>query len=82
MVEFHFKTSNRKPNKNVAKCCTRNPNFELVLKAGKFQGARQKARQITCVYILTNDNFRWSKAQKTQFDSYIQEFELIEDSAI
>ena len=33
------------PNKNVARYCTRNPNLKLVLKAGNFQDARQKARQ-------------------------------------
>ena len=45
--------------------------------AGKCQDARQKARQITRVYNLMNDNFRWSKSSKKYFDFYI-----IEHSAI
>ena len=30
------------PNENVAKCSSRNPNFKLVWKTGKFPDARQK----------------------------------------
>ena len=44
------KHETEKWNKNVAKCCTRNPNLKLVLKAGKFPDVRQKARQITWLF--------------------------------
>ena len=56
--------------------------LNLFLKAGNVSNERQKACQITWVYTLINDKFRWSKTSKNHFDSYIQAFQSNEVSAI
>ena len=42
------------------KLLPKKPKLQTCLKGGKFSG--QKGRQITCVYTLIKDNFRWSKS--------------------
>ena len=47
-VEFHFKSSNRKPDQKCPKLLHKKPKLQTCLnkKAGKLLDMRQKARQI------------------------------------